>query len=864
MALRLSWLAFFFITSTVLSCGRSENAGVGQFVAKIEAYPVSDRLGADDVKVERTLERADSQAMQIGVTAASQAVGATVTLKKKALFDRQFLYGFDLQYSSQSDPQEDLYSQSMAIGHLPCFFRKLGDTLQLVGDQSRHFESVVNHPEVLLNEYRIVSEDDETMVVSFLRGGMEINQVVNGKTSPAPKESWIRSVEYVADANLLLQESALMLQDGSVMTFMESVLPRERIVPDGYVGLENSPDVEPLAERYRFLSDEKVFVGRGANGAEVREETSFADRFNLGEKGTIDFYVTANIPDKFLPVLKSGVEGWNRYFHPQLGRDVTRFMGRLPAGIKLGDPRFNVVNWDSVAMAGAAYESQATDPTTGIQSHSLIYMPYAWYNIATQLWKMRTEAAVVSADELQSRLAPKSPEVLFGKQKRILHCMRSTEEAGVPLQIMLHEMGEGIPALDMSLDEFGMRLMTTTLFHEMGHALGFAHNFKGSLSFDGSKPIDEHNMPTWSIMDYNYYQLEMKLFNTIGETGGPSLEYDRQIVSQLYHHGADVTEHDPVVPACEDGEADATVGGVDPLCMRYDSEGDPSLAVQHAYDNIVLATGAHGVEGMTLTEALTSLKPVIEKRLSDSSTIHDVPALFGVVDDVSRSVGELINYYFASGAQSLRINLRNNGKALRRWSTMAVIEEPAYRSRVYDAMTKSFAWRQLPEVPMKALQELADVVMSAAAKNPVAGTNDAERTSTGLRAKASFDGITTRKISLGLSKLRTGIYSQLGYDPDNVFAVGLGSGGGPSGFEEGAANILAQAVVLGLDSTTGDVALFQSERLTAAAQLVTFKMVRPAVIEGAKTKLTGYVDAGFRTGNQDLVDGARGLLTKLQ
>ncbi|WP_273890875.1 hypothetical protein, partial [Serratia liquefaciens] len=40
-----------------------------------------------------------------------------------------------------------------------------------------------------------------------------------------------------------------------------------------------------------------------------------------------------------------------------------------------------------VQDAGAAYESQNADPETGIQSHSMIYIPYAWVNIGKDYWK---------------------------------------------------------------------------------------------------------------------------------------------------------------------------------------------------------------------------------------------------------------------------------------------------------------------------------------------------------------------------------------------------------------------------------------------------------------------------------------------
>ena len=220
----------------------------------------------------------------------------------------------------------------------------------------------------------------------------------------------MRSLKFVEQGDYLLQETALLLKNGTVQTFMESVFPRANLVPQGYKPLE----ADANSSRWPTAT-----ASSAANASSSRSKSKPATRcvckpvrrrFNLGDSGTIDWYITPNIPDKIPAGHQSGVEGWNRYFEPQLGRKVMRFLGKLAAGVKLGDPRYNVINFDSVAQAGAAYESQAIDPMTGIQSHSLIYMPYAWYNIGIDLWKNRTDTYRRTAEQLTSQmLAPERP-----------------------------------------------------------------------------------------------------------------------------------------------------------------------------------------------------------------------------------------------------------------------------------------------------------------------------------------------------------------------------------------------------------------------------------------------------------------------
>ena len=440
---------------------------------------------------------ADDRAAKVQATAASTALSGTVTFRKDKLFNRDFLYGFDLQYTSGADPKLSLIPQAQSLGHIPCFFRQLGDELQLVADQTRLFESDINHPELLISTYKVVKEDDETITVKFASSGLAINETVNGKGADAPKQVWLRSLDFVSDGEYLLQESALLLKNGSIQTYMESVFPRANLVPEGYTALEANPANEALAERYRFIATENVYVTKSkTNGVPLRVQTTYANRFNIANGKTIDWYVTPNAPDELTAIFKSGVEGWNRYFTPQQGRAVMRFMGRLPAGIKIGDPRYNVINFDSVAQAGAAYESQAADPYTGLQSHSLIYMPYAWYNIGSQLWKQRVGDSTDKPSEAQVRdvVAPKAPEVMFGSDRRVLSCIRAMDEISLTPDLWTSAIsaengsqGDAAVPVPRSVDEFARRLMMATLFHEVGLALGMAHNFKGSLTFDSSQ-----------------------------------------------------------------------------------------------------------------------------------------------------------------------------------------------------------------------------------------------------------------------------------------------------------------------------------------------------------------------------------------
>ena len=326
------------------------------------------------------------------------AIQVTAVVSKNIL-NQEFLYGSDLQYSSFYYKDYDLYLQSLALGHIPARFRIVGDELQLVADNQRLFPSNVNHPEQLLSRFKILEDKDGSLKISTGNAGVYLSLLfaAQGGSSGVARDSWIRSFEFDPKDNVILQQTSVMMSDGTVAEFMESVMPSSSLTPGAqFEKFEMDPE-DPIgaqegpAARFRFLKGETIFDGE--------KKLTFAQHFDISDKagapgmpatpGTIDWYVTSNIPDEFLEPVRLAVLGWNRYYSKFSGieREVVRFLGRLPEGIHMGDPRYNVISWDSRLIAGAAYESQASDPRTGKQSHSLIYMPAAWVTIGMDYWE---------------------------------------------------------------------------------------------------------------------------------------------------------------------------------------------------------------------------------------------------------------------------------------------------------------------------------------------------------------------------------------------------------------------------------------------------------------------------------------------
>lgn len=569
---------------------------------------------------------------------AQPAVRGDVTFNRSSIFNRVFLYGTDLQYSSIGEAEWSLLYQALALGHVPARFQQVGSRLQLVADLGYRFESNINTPSALIHEWPILKEDTDTVTVSIQTASPTLVTVLGGPQSPAARTSWVRSVEFVTQGDYLLIETSVELADGSLAEFMESVFPRETLVPASAKPLLADAALEPLAGRFRFLAGETFFLDL----PQGRVRTQVASRFPVPAQGQfIDWYITPNVPAEFLPIIKAGVEGWNRYSQKSMGRDIVRFAGVMPAGMKIGDPRYNIINWDSVPMAGAAYESQAVDPFTGLQSHSLVYLPYAWVTIGQEYWK-RGGYSEASHAHHTAKLNDVMNKTSFIGQKLKKTCFHELELAASL-------------SARTTPEAFAKELLKGVLFHEIGHAMGLAHNFKGSLSWN---PNDPAAPVTTSIMDYNQYQIEAGAFESETSASGPLLEYDRQIMSALYNGFSDITQADPIVPACDDSEADDYNGGVDPLCIRYDAGEDPTVQLHRT---IELTRNPAAKVGPTLSLP----QAILETRtsLGDAATIKTEAEVDAKIAALANDVLGVTSFYFVSGAQSLSYMARANMKS---------------------------------------------------------------------------------------------------------------------------------------------------------------------------------------------------------
>ncbi|MDR3607214.1 MAG: zinc-dependent metalloprotease [Oligoflexia bacterium] len=728
-----------------------------------------------------------------------------MTFPKASILGREFTYTLDLQYSTVYDPHADFYNQTSVAASVPAHFQIVGNELQLLSIGSIKYPSDVNHPDELISRFTIVSEDDTNLEVSTANSGAYLAEQLGPADDSSKKlgylDLWVRSAETAENGTLFMQQTSIQGEDGSISEFMESIFPRDVLTPgDQFQKIKMNPDdptggTTGIAARFRFLSGDTVFTGE--------DKHSFANHFDLSNQPTIDWYVTANAPDSVLPLLKEGVEAWNRYFTKMQGfhRDVLSFKGKLPSGIHIGDPRYNVIGWDDRQVAGAAYESQASDPESGVQSHSLIYMPAAWLAIGTHYWNTGKYTDGSMGDPGTSP-TPIPPARLSLNRA----CSR--------------DIGEGLATLTsgtLSADEisvFSKQLLKQVLFHEVGHALGLAHNFKASTEFD---PTHGQTIFSSSIMDYNDYALERGAFDNVDSSDGPTLEYDRQILSVLYDNGHDIAATDRVMPACNDAEADNEIGGVDPICIRYDIGHDPTLEIQRAISRIHSAK----IDGdVTLHDAI--------ERISGLYFTNDVIASLTSDEAIQEAVKGFGNaltnseaYFVGTSGQSLAGNLRLNLKSLREFGGAPLpsdYDAAAMRERVFSGVNALLNLKSMPTSVKDSLNAARDACIALVSNSPYMIRMPVSAKQHLLKSLADqvTEALTYWETApTGLPALRLKAIAALTRHPADPFFLGMSETKTTVDYES------AMVGVLG-DIVTGHGKHTSSERIAAAKALATY------------------------------------------
>ena len=271
----------------------------------------------------------------------------------------------------------------------------------------------------------------------------------------------------------------------------------------------------------------------------------------------ITYYVDRGAPDAVRRALVEGASWWADAFAAAGFEDAFR-VEVLPEGVDPLDARYNVIQWVHRSTRGWSYGNSIVDPRTG---------------------------EIVKGHVTLGSLRVRQDRLLF-------EGLLGTADTGT-----------GGPRDPLELALARIRQLSA---HEVGHTLGFAHNFAASIVFNGS--VMDYPAPNVSVGDDG----ELDLSRVYGVGVGP---WDHAAVAWLY---ADAP-YDPerargddgtVIPFLSDGDA-RPAGAAHPSANLWDNGADPVTGLEDALAVRALALERFGVDRVAEGQPLAGLEEVL-------------------------------------------------------------------------------------------------------------------------------------------------------------------------------------------------------------------------------------------------------------
>ncbi|MDB4380758.1 zinc-dependent metalloprotease [Mariniblastus sp.] len=267
----------------------------------------------------------------------------------------------------------------------------------------------------------------------------------------------------------------------------------------------------------------------------------------------IVYYVDAGAPKQIQDALLEGASWWNDAFEAAGFKNAFQ-VKLLPPNADPLDVRYNVIQWVHRSTRGWSYGGSVVDPRTGeiLKGH-----------VSLGSLRVRQDQLLVNA------LDPTPPN---------LHCA-CCGVGGIVEESTLADLAVGGNALEVSLAR--IRQLSA---HEVGHTIGFVHNFAASTYGDRASVMD-YPAPRVNISDQGQLDLSDAYAVGIGE-------WDKVSVKFAYSQYADAEREKMGLKKILDDAAKAKMifisdsdarpaGAAHPMANLWDNGTDPLEQLEH-------------------------------------------------------------------------------------------------------------------------------------------------------------------------------------------------------------------------------------------------------------------------------------------
>ncbi|WP_435016303.1 zinc-dependent metalloprotease [Tundrisphaera sp. TA3] len=285
-------------------------------------------------------------------------------------------------------------------------------------------------------------------------------------------------------------------------------------------------------------------------------ETRWISRHRLAKKdpslavsepvAPLVYYVDRGAPEPIRSALVEGASWWAKAFEAAGFKDAFR-VEVLPEGADPMDLRYNVIHWVHRSTRGWSYGSTVTDPRTG------------------EILK-----GTVSLDSQRAR-----QDALIGAG-----LVPTASGCGMAMPPAPEYLAAADPASD--LGAMTLARIRQLSAHEVGHTLGFAHNFAASSYERGS--VMDYPAPRVKVVDGR-----LDLSDAYGRGIGPYDEFAARFAYAQFPPGADEAKELGRIVAegvaagmrfLSDDDA-RPLGGAHPLASLWDDGPDPIASLRH-------------------------------------------------------------------------------------------------------------------------------------------------------------------------------------------------------------------------------------------------------------------------------------------